>query len=121
MVLVPRHSIGPFLLESVRHSFHTVPSNQTKPVTRFGATFVLPNLATPESKSHIVTNPLPMARAFSARDFVLGIAAGGAIVLGLLSVGAFFLFRSCSLYSLDHWKLNIRTPLPSMWMNLGFW
>ncbi|KAG5989797.1 hypothetical protein E4U54_004244 [Claviceps lovelessii] len=62
-----------------------------------------------------------MARAFSARDFVLGIAAGGAIVLGLLSVGAFFLFRSCSLYSLDHWKLNIRTPLPSMWMNLGFW
>ncbi|KAG5921449.1 hypothetical protein E4U42_005848 [Claviceps africana] len=62
-----------------------------------------------------------MTRDFSARDFVLGIATGGAIVLALLSVGALVFLRSCNPYSLGHWKLNIRTPFPSMWMNLGFW
>ncbi|KAG5950455.1 hypothetical protein E4U53_005033 [Claviceps sorghi] len=62
-----------------------------------------------------------MTREFSARDFVLGIVTGGAIGLALLSIGAFVFLRSSNAYSLGHWKLNIRTPFPSMWMNLGFW
>ncbi|KAG5984258.1 hypothetical protein E4U55_005529 [Claviceps digitariae] len=62
-----------------------------------------------------------MTREFSARDFVLGIVTGGGIILAFLSIGAFVFLRSCKLYSLGHWKLNIRTPFPSMWMNLGFW
>ncbi|KAG6010404.1 hypothetical protein E4U21_006968 [Claviceps maximensis] len=62
-----------------------------------------------------------MTRDFSARDFVLGIATGGAIAVAFLSIGAFVLLRSSNKYNLEHWKLNIRTPFPSMWMNLGFW
>ncbi|KAG6034691.1 hypothetical protein E4U41_006455 [Claviceps citrina] len=62
-----------------------------------------------------------MARDFSARDFVLGIATGLVAVLVLLSLGASVVLRSHNRRSLGHWKLNIRTPLPSMWMNLGYW
>ncbi|KAG6097481.1 hypothetical protein E4U30_000576 [Claviceps sp. LM220 group G6] len=62
-----------------------------------------------------------MPHDFSARDFVLGIIAGGGSILALLTIGAFVFLRSYNLYTLGHWKLNVRTPFPSMWMNLGYW
>lgn len=62
-----------------------------------------------------------MAWEFSARDFVLGIVTGGVTTVALLFIGAFIFLRSYNIYSVGHWKLNIKTPFPSMWMNLGFW
>ncbi|KAK2589813.1 hypothetical protein QQS21_012503 [Conoideocrella luteorostrata] len=62
-----------------------------------------------------------MAWQFSARDFVLGIVVGGVVTIVILSVGLIMFIRSSNIYGLGHWKLNVRTPLPSMWMNLGFW
>lgn len=62
-----------------------------------------------------------MSRALSPRDFVLGVIVGaiGALVLGAAAIAA--VLRSTNLYSLGHWKLNVRAPLDSMWMNLGYW
>ncbi|EQL04225.1 hypothetical protein G6O67_004990 [Ophiocordyceps sinensis] len=62
-----------------------------------------------------------MSWSLSSRDFVLGVVVGtvAALVLGAIAFAA--VLRSSNLYSLGHWKLNVRTPLPSMWMNLGYW
>lgn len=57
----------------------------------------------------------------SASEFVLGFIAGCLTIIVLLALAAFSLIRSGDIYGLGHWKLNLRTPFPSMWMNLGFW
>lgn len=73
------------------------------------------------SNSHTASAIAIMAPAFSGRDFVLGLVAG-AIVLPLLVIILFFIvLRNSDFYGVDHWKLNMRTPFPSMWMNLGYW
>ncbi|KAH0526919.1 hypothetical protein TsFJ059_010186 [Trichoderma semiorbis] len=59
--------------------------------------------------------------SFSASDFFVGFVAGWLTVIVLLAIAAFSLTRTADIYGLGHWKLNVRTPLPSMWMNLGFW
>ncbi|KAM4064438.1 hypothetical protein HRG_006248 [Hirsutella rhossiliensis] len=62
-----------------------------------------------------------MSWSLSARDFVLGVVVG-AVVAFLLGTAVFAaVLRSTNGYSLGHWKLNVRTPLDSMWMNLGYW
>lgn len=40
------------------------------------------------------------------------------VVVGL--IGTTILHKS-DIYGLGHWKLNIRSPPPSMWMNVGYW
>ncbi|KXX75035.1 LPS-assembly protein LptD [Madurella mycetomatis] len=60
--------------------------------------------------------PLP-----GSPDFATGFLTGVAAALILVTVIAVFFLCSGNMYDLDHWKLNIRTPLPSMWMNLGYW
>ncbi|KAL7932867.1 hypothetical protein V8C35DRAFT_305697 [Trichoderma chlorosporum] len=62
-----------------------------------------------------------MPRSFSAGEFVIGFIAGCLTVVVLLALAAFSLARTGDIYGLGHWKLNLRTPFPSMWMNLGFW
>ncbi|PHH84504.1 hypothetical protein CDD83_1835 [Cordyceps sp. RAO-2017] len=62
-----------------------------------------------------------MSWTLSARDFVLGVVVGVALALLLAAVVVAMLLRSSDLYSLGHWKLNLRTPLDSMWLNLGYW
>lgn len=62
-----------------------------------------------------------MSDPFSPRDFILGIVAGSVIAVALLSFSTFIFLRTSDVYSLGHWKLNLRTPISSMWMNLGFW
>ncbi|KAK8922946.1 hypothetical protein H634G_03630 [Metarhizium anisopliae BRIP 53293] len=62
-----------------------------------------------------------MHNSFSPRDFILGIVVGFLIAVALISIGTFAFLRTSDIYSLGHWKLNLRTPLRSMWMNLGFW
>ncbi|KAL7955047.1 hypothetical protein V8C34DRAFT_292756 [Trichoderma compactum] len=57
----------------------------------------------------------------SLGDFIVGFMAGCLTVIVLLAVAAVSLTRTADIYGLGHWKLNVRTPLPSMWMNLGFW
>jgi hypothetical protein len=57
----------------------------------------------------------------SNQDFGLGFLAGflAAVVIGVF-VAAFFPTRQDE-YGLGHWKLNLKTPLRSMWMNVGYW
>ncbi|KAK4065921.1 uncharacterized protein Triagg1_8473 [Trichoderma aggressivum f. europaeum] len=57
----------------------------------------------------------------SASDFIVGFIAGCLTIIVLLALAAFSFTRTADIYGLGHWKLNVRTPLPSMWMNLGFW
>ncbi|KAF4594918.1 methyltransferase domain-containing protein [Ophiocordyceps camponoti-floridani] len=65
-----------------------------------------------------------MAVILSARDFVLGIVVG---VVGVVGVALFaaamavMMLRASAAYSLGHWKLNLKTPMDTMWMNLGYW
>lgn len=62
-----------------------------------------------------------MAWDFSAQSFVLGLLAGGITTAALLFLGALVVFRASNSSSLGHWKLNLKTPISSMWINLGFW
>ncbi|KHN97307.1 uncharacterized protein MAM_04904 [Metarhizium album ARSEF 1941] len=62
-----------------------------------------------------------MPDSFSPRDFILGTLVGFLVAVALVSIGTFAFLRTSDAYSLGHWKLNLRTPLGSMWMNLGFW
>ncbi|KAL6886148.1 hypothetical protein HDV57DRAFT_378841 [Trichoderma longibrachiatum] len=57
----------------------------------------------------------------SLGSFFLGFIAGCLTIILLLGLAALSLTRSGDIYGLGHWKLNIKTPFPSMWMNLGFW
>ncbi|TFB00362.1 hypothetical protein CCMA1212_007610 [Trichoderma ghanense] len=57
----------------------------------------------------------------SLSSFSLGFIAGCLTIIIPLAVTAISLTRTSDIYGLGHWKLNIRTPFPSMWMNLGFW
>ncbi|KAM0512502.1 hypothetical protein ACHAPE_008825 [Trichoderma viride] len=56
-----------------------------------------------------------------AGDFILGFLAGCAAIIVVLALVAFSLIRSGDVYGLGHWKLNVKAPFPSMWMNLGYW
>ncbi|KAL7942728.1 hypothetical protein V8C42DRAFT_331747 [Trichoderma barbatum] len=57
----------------------------------------------------------------SASGFAIGFIAGCLTIIVLLALVAFSLTRSGDIYGLGHWRLNVRAPFPSMWMNLGFW
>jgi len=52
-----------------------------------------------------------------ATGFIWGIVFT-VVVAGL--IGTTILHKS-DIYGLGHWKLNIRSPPPSMWMNVGYW
>ena len=62
-----------------------------------------------------------MASAVSGRDFGLGILVGAVAAILVASLVFVLVLRSTDIYSLGHWKLNLQTPLESMWMNLGYW
>lgn len=62
-----------------------------------------------------------MGWALSGRDFSLGIVVGVVATLVLSAAVFVAVLRMSDIYSLGHWKLNLRTPMNSMWMNLGYW
>ncbi|KAK4183717.1 hypothetical protein QBC35DRAFT_525942 [Podospora australis] len=41
--------------------------------------------------------------------------------VAIVIITLFLLSSTGGLYDLDHWKLNLRMPVPSMWMNMGYW
>ncbi|KAH7303497.1 hypothetical protein B0I35DRAFT_364932 [Stachybotrys elegans] len=57
----------------------------------------------------------------SSQDFGLGFLAGflAAVLVGFITSA--LLSTRQDEYGLGHWKLNIKTPLRSMWMNVGYW
>ncbi|KAH7136360.1 hypothetical protein EDB81DRAFT_949113 [Dactylonectria macrodidyma] len=59
--------------------------------------------------------------SFRAQDFVIGFVGGIAFTLVLASIASVTVLRMTDRYGLGHWKLNINTPLKSMWMNVGYW
>ncbi|CAM1507797.1 Fc.00g046450.m01.CDS01 [Cosmosporella sp. VM-42] len=54
-------------------------------------------------------------------DFALGFVVGVVFLLTLAAIASFTVVRKSTSYSLGHWKLNLDTPLKSMWMNVGYW
>ncbi|KAK7424631.1 hypothetical protein QQZ08_008514 [Neonectria magnoliae] len=54
-------------------------------------------------------------------DFALGILVGIVLTLALAGIASVTLLRMTDVYGLGHWKLNLNTPLKSMWMNIGYW
>ncbi|KAF6808834.1 hypothetical protein CSOJ01_07302 [Colletotrichum sojae] len=61
----------------------------------------------------------------SHSDFCSGLYLG--LVTGFLLFGftAFFiaarLLQKNDIYDADHWKLNVKVPFTTMWMNMGYW
>ncbi|KAK5991749.1 hypothetical protein PT974_07783 [Cladobotryum mycophilum] len=53
--------------------------------------------------------------------FVKGVAVGMFLMLLIKLTLELFSFSKRDIYDLQHWKLNIRLPLGSLWMNLGYW
>lgn len=54
-------------------------------------------------------------------DFTKGVLLGVALTLTIIASIALIFVISTDQYNLDHWKLNVRVPVGSLWMNLGFW
>ncbi|KPM42326.1 hypothetical protein AK830_g4227 [Neonectria ditissima] len=54
-------------------------------------------------------------------DFALGILVGIVLTIALAGIASVTLLRMTDVYGLGHWKLNLDTPLKSMWMNIGYW
>ncbi|KAH6988125.1 hypothetical protein BKA56DRAFT_545033 [Ilyonectria sp. MPI-CAGE-AT-0026] len=55
------------------------------------------------------------------QDFAVGFVAGIAFILALAAIASVTVLQMTDRYGLGHWKLNIDTPLKSMWMNVGYW
>ena len=61
----------------------------------------------------------------------MGVSTGGIVAasffggfiaaLLIVAVGAFSVLRMSDAYGLGHWKLNVKVPFTTMWMNLGYW
>ncbi|TDZ16928.1 hypothetical protein Cob_v009990 [Colletotrichum orbiculare MAFF 240422] len=74
--------------------------------------------------------PAPIASAMAHvpglnPDFCNGLLLG---VIGGFSLFAFFTliivtrsFRQNDIYDVDHWKLNVKVPFTTTWMNMGYW
>lgn len=62
-----------------------------------------------------------MVSLTASQALAVGFVGGAAATILLIALGAFVFLRTSDIYGLGHWKLNIRTPLPSMWMNVGYW
>ncbi|CRK47545.1 hypothetical protein BN1723_007602 [Verticillium longisporum] len=56
-----------------------------------------------------------------SRDFMTGFAGGLIFAVLLALVLGTTALRMTDHYGLGHWKLNLRAPLSSMWMNVGYW
>ncbi|KAH7147772.1 hypothetical protein DER46DRAFT_515236 [Fusarium sp. MPI-SDFR-AT-0072] len=54
-------------------------------------------------------------------SFGLGFAAGLVTALAIAVIIGLVVMRMSDIYGLGHWKLNITTRPPSMWMNVGYW
>lgn len=62
-----------------------------------------------------------MASLTGSQGLAVGFVSGAAAALLLVAALSFLFMRTSDVYGLGHWKLNVRTPLPSMWMNVGYW
>ncbi|KAF4967431.1 hypothetical protein FSARC_5004 [Fusarium sarcochroum] len=58
---------------------------------------------------------------WSESSFGVGFVAGLVCALAIAATIAFVVMRMSDIYGLGHWKLNIASHPPSMWMNVGYW
>ncbi|KAI9149072.1 hypothetical protein HJFPF1_11118 [Paramyrothecium foliicola] len=56
-----------------------------------------------------------------SRAFVAGFFGGILVAVGLAALVSLVTLWRSDPYGLGHWKLNLETPLKSMWMNVGYW
>lgn len=53
--------------------------------------------------------------------FFVGFFGGIVFCLVVASIASVTVLRTSDSYGLGHWKLNVDTPLKTMWMNVGYW
>lgn len=56
-----------------------------------------------------------------ARDITLAFFGGFLVAVILILVVGITVLRNSDVYGLGHWKLNIKMPVATLWMNLGYW
>ncbi|KAF3013502.1 hypothetical protein E8E14_006648 [Neopestalotiopsis sp. 37M] len=66
-----------------------------------------------------MSSSLQTAPGSTFRDLTCFAIGFGTALAVIASVA--ILFRRSDIYNVDHWKLNIRLPPTSMWMNMGYW
>ncbi|KAM0326355.1 hypothetical protein ACHAQA_006957 [Verticillium albo-atrum] len=64
---------------------------------------------------------MDVSRSWVSRQFMTGFIGGLIFACLLALVLGITVMRATDHYGLGHWKLNLRTPLSSMWMNVGYW
>lgn len=61
----------------------------------------------------------------AAPDFWKGVLLGAtgciSTILMLTLAFAVTFLRRKDVYNNDHWKLNLKVPFTTMWMNMGYW
>jgi hypothetical protein len=62
-----------------------------------------------------------MAPSFSGGEVAAAFIGGLLTATILIMLGTFAFMRTSDVYGLGHWKLNVKMPLATMWMNLGYW
>ncbi|KAF4454781.1 s-adenosylmethionine-dependent methyltransferase family [Fusarium albosuccineum] len=62
-----------------------------------------------------------METSSSQSGFALGFVGGIVFTLAVVAVVGLVVMRMSDIYGLGHWKLNVRSPPESMWMNVGYW
>ncbi|KAK1984487.1 hypothetical protein LZ30DRAFT_431188 [Colletotrichum cereale] len=55
------------------------------------------------------------------RGLLTGIFGSLLVVCSIVAVVALKFLRRNDVYDNDHWKLNVKVPFTTMWMNMGYW
>lgn len=62
-----------------------------------------------------------MAPAYSGGELAAAFVGGFFAAVLVIMAATFTFMRLSDVYGLGHWKLNVKMPLSTMWMNLGYW
>lgn len=62
-----------------------------------------------------------MGSSSYGRDITLAFFGGFIAAILILAIGGITALRKSDVYGLGHWKLNVKMPFTTMWMNLGYW
>ncbi|KAK1841202.1 hypothetical protein CCHR01_16158 [Colletotrichum chrysophilum] len=65
------------------------------------------------------SNPAPYSDFWSGALF--GFMAGVVAIIFIASLVAVKFFQRNDIYDVDHWKLNVKVPFTTTWMNMGYW
>ncbi|KAF4978611.1 hypothetical protein FZEAL_5014 [Fusarium zealandicum] len=103
----------------VRYRVWATPNHNLQPVISAIASSVISVNAI--SRPLRASPNLEMEGSQGQSSFTGGFMWGIAFTLAVVAVVSITILRKSDIYGLGHWKLNIRSPPQSMWMNVGYW